>query len=223
VVLATTGLIAGVLACGPSGSDAHVGARARPAAPKPEVSNPDAELAAAPARKRKERRTKRTVDPDGAPNLDGTRCAAFVPLLPATLDGWRAKAPAEGKDIDLGEGANIVLLRRGYFKNSTALDVEIVDTEGGKPLRDLFERTRDLERDGESAVIKAIRVHGHKALAQWNDDSNMARVTILVDGRYLVHVSMRPTDGVAGAIGLADKLDLETLGELSSDDQVAIH
>jgi len=211
--------------CGPTGSDAHVGARTRPTTA---VAGGADAATAAPAEsaralraqaKHKPRKSPQPLPTD--PVLEGVRCAAFVPFLPPTFEGYRAKSVAEGKDIDLGEGAGLALLKRGYFKSSTALDLEIVDTAQSKPLRTLFERTRALEHDGEAAVIKPIRVQGHAALAQWNSTAKATRVTVLVAERYLVHVTLRPSEGLAGAIELASKLDLAGLAELERSDKLA--
>lgn len=195
-------------ACGPTGSDAHGGASARP------VPTQDGVQAETRDKKRKWSNT---------PVLDGTRCAAFVPFVPNTFEGYRAKDAAEGKDIDLGEGSSLALIRRGYYKTGTALDIEVVDTVQAKPLRDLFERTREEERNGTSAVIKAIKVQGYKALAQWNDTSRNARISVLVESRYLVNLSLRPADSIATTVALAEKLNLAGLAQLPVTDQIAAH
>jgi hypothetical protein len=170
-----------------------------------------------------ETRDKRRPKFSNTPLLDGTRCAAFVPFVPNSFEGYRAKNAAEGKDIELGEGASLALIRRGYFKTGTALDLEIVDTVQAKPLRQLFERTRELTRDSEAAVIKPTRISGYPALAQWNSTSRAARVSLLVESRYLVNLSLRPSDGIAAALALAQKLDLRGLAQLSVTDALASH
>jgi hypothetical protein len=195
-------------ACGPTGSDAHGGASARPATPQ------TADGAHGEPRD-KQRRYSNT------PILDGTRCAAFVPFVPNTFEGYRAKAAAEGKDIDLGEGASLALIRRGYWKPGSALEIEVVDAEQAKSLRDLFDHTRELERNVDVAVIKPISLHGYKALAQWNSTSRAARVSVLVESRYLVNLSLRPSDGIAASVALADKLDLAALAQLPLTEQIA--
>ncbi|HKU41331.1 MAG TPA: hypothetical protein VJR89_24375, partial [Polyangiales bacterium] len=129
----------------------------------------------------------------------------------------------EGKDMDLGEGASLALIRRGYFKTGTALDIEIVDTVQAKPLRELFARTRELSRNTEAAVIKPTRIQGYDALAQWNSTSRNARVAVLVESRYLVNLSLRPSDGVATVLTLAQKLDLPGLAHLPVTGPVAAH
>jgi hypothetical protein len=185
------------VACEPTGSDAHGGA-------KPGTQSEGAQAAT----REKKRKYSNT------PILDGTRCAAFVPFVPDKFEGYRAKAAAEGKDIDLGEGRSLSLIRRGYFKTGTALEIEVVDAAQAKPLRDLFERTRELHRNATAAVIEPFSVQGHKALAQWNDNSRIARVSVLVEGQYLVNLSLRPADGVGTLKALAKKMDLAGLSHL---------
>jgi hypothetical protein len=197
--------------CGPTGNDVHAGARGSTAAPQTR----ELEREATQKRARKK--------PSNEPVIDGTRCAALVPFLPATFEGYRAKAGAEGKDIDLGEGAGVALLKRGYYKSGTSLDIEIVDTEQAKPLRALFEETRELERDTDVAVIKSMRIQGHKAVAQWNSTSKSARVAVLVEGRYLVNLNLRPADSIATSVALAEKFELAQLAKLQSADEIAAH
>jgi hypothetical protein len=200
--------------CGPTGNDVHVGARARPAAPLETGSG------AAPAKRAKAKRAPELVSGDA---LAGTRAATFLPLVPSTFEGFRAKAQPEGKDIDLGEGAGLAVLKRSYYKSNTALEIEVVDTEQSKPLRALFDKTRELERDTEAAVIKPIKVQGYKAIAQWNSTAKAARVTVLVEGRYLVNLSLRPADNITTSVSLAEKLELPELAKLPADSEIAAH
>ncbi len=194
------------LQCGSTGNDVQLATRA------PE--EPGASGEPQPA---KSKRIPELVSGDA---LDGTRAATFLPLVPKSFEGFRAKADAEGKDIDLGEGSGFAVLKRSYAKGGTWLEIEVVDTEGAKPLRTLFEKTRELERDTQEAVIKRIKVQGHDAIAQWNQTARAARVTVLVAQRYLVNLHMRPADGIAGAVSLAEKVELE---KLASSDELAKH
>ncbi len=202
--------------CGPTGNDTHVGARATDASEA-------AERAAAPGSKRGAIRSRKHSGNKASnkPKLDGTRCAAFVPFLPATVEGYRAKGPAEGSDFDLGEGAAIAVLRRGYFKPGISLDIEIVDTERGKRLRDVFEQTRAIDRSTETAVIKPATVLGHKAVAQWNSTTKGARVSVLLESRYLVNLHLRPATDVEGALAAAHALNLAELAQLRPSEQIA--
>lgn len=196
----------GAMHCGSTGKDVPIATRT--------PNEPEESEETQPA-KAKRIRVLATGD-----DLEGMHAATFLPLVPKSFEGFRAKADAEGKDIDLGDGAGFAVLKRSYAKGGTWLEIEIVDTEGAKPLRTLFEKTRGLERDTKEAVIKPTQVQGHKAIAQWNQTSRDARVAILVDGRYLVNVRVRPADGIANALSLAEKLELE---KLTSDGELAKH
>lgn len=198
--------VLGASSCGSTGSDAHGAAR-------PAAGHESAELS--------DKSKRGMTGKSNEPKLDGTRCAAFVPFLPSTVEGFRAKGPAEGSDIDLGEGAALAVLRRGYWKPGSGLDLEIVDTERGKRLRDVFENSRELDRSNDAAVIKAIKVQGHKAVAQWNSTSKAARVSILLSDRYLVNLNLRPEEGVDRAIAIAEKLELAELAALQPSAQIA--
>jgi hypothetical protein len=206
-LLLATACVLGTIHCGPKGSDVHGGTSARSSASQVDEA---ASKTGALGRKK-----------SNEPKLDGTRCAAFVPFLPAKLEGFRAKGPAEGSDIELGEGAALALLRRAYWKPGIGLDIEIIDTEQGKRLRDVFEQTRKLDRSNDSAVIKATEVQGHQALAQWNSTSRSNRLTILVASRYLVNLNLRPAGDISGALSIANELDLAELAKLQPSDQIA--
>jgi hypothetical protein len=197
--------------CGRGPGDAHVGTRAT-GPTDPASAGEDNPLAGKPAGKRK--------GGSHHPVLDGTRCAAFVPFVPNTFSGFRAKGPAEGKDIDLGQGSSLALIKRGYFKNGSALELEFVDTAHARSLRDLFARTRKLERESDTAVIKPLRIQGYDAFAQWNDTARAARVTILVE-QVIVNLSLRPSDSLHTSLTLAEQLDLEKLATLQRDEHVA--
>jgi hypothetical protein len=194
----------GAIHCGSTGNDVQIATRAPTEPEESEESQPA--------------KAKRIRELATGDDLEGMHAATFLPLVPKSFEGYRAKADAEGKDIDLGEGAGFAVLKRSYAKGGTWLEIEIVDTEGANALRTLFEKTRELERDTREAVIKPIKVQGHKAIAQWNQTSRDARVSVLVDARYLVNVRVRPADGIASAVSLAEKVELEKLasgGELA--------
>jgi hypothetical protein len=202
VALAALGLIAGA-GCGPKGPDA--GARA------PGAADSITEQSASKAAK-----GKRTAKRSGEPVLDGVRCAAFVPFLPSVFEQFRAKGPAEGKDIELGEGAGLALTKRGYFKNGSALELEFVDTERSSSLRDLFARTRAIQRETSVAVIRPLQIQGYEAVAQWNETAKIARVTILVE-HVLVNLSLRPSTALDTSLQLAERLDLAAVAKLQDE------
>lgn len=187
-------------ACEPKRPDAAAGARG-PAASESLSEKSDAKS------KRKGKRG------DSEPVLDGVRCATYVPFLPNVFEGYRAKGPAEGKDVELGQGSGFAVLKRGYFKNGTALELEVVDTERSRSLRDLFGRSRAIERDTKAAVIRPLRIQGYDALAQWNETAKIARITILVE-RVLVNLSLRPSSTLDTSLQLSEHLDLAALAKL---------
>jgi hypothetical protein len=202
VLLAACALCA--LHCGSTGNDVQVASRA----PADHAANDQPQPA-------KPKRIPELVRGD---DLESMHAATFLPLVPKSFEGFRAKADAEGKDIDLGEGAGFAVLKRSYAKGGTWLEIEVVDAQGAKPLRALFAKTRELERDTQVAVIKPMKVQGHQAIAQWNETARAARVSVLVEDRYLVNLHVRPADGIANAVSLAEKVELSKLasgGELA--------
>jgi hypothetical protein len=199
----------GALHCGSTGNDVQVATRA--------PSEPESDGEPQPGE------TKRLRVLATGDELEDMHAAAFLPLVPKSFEGFRAKSDPEGRDIDLGEGARFTVLKRGYAKGGVWLEIEIVDTEGSKALRALFEKTRELDRDTKDAVIKPIKVQGNEAVAQWNSTSKDARVTVLAENRYLVNVRVRPADGIAAAVALAEKVELDELAKTPAGSEIAKH
>jgi hypothetical protein len=197
------------LHCGSAGNDVQVATRA--------PSEPESTGEPQPG-EAKRLRVLATGD-----ELEDMHAASFLPLVPKSFEGFRAKSDPEGRDIDLGQGASFAVLKRGYAKGGVWLEIEIVDTEGSKALRTLFDKMRELDRDTQDAVIKPIKVQGNKAVAQWNSTSKDARVTVLAENRYLVNVRVRPADGVEAAVSLAEKIELGELAKLPADSEIAKH
>jgi hypothetical protein len=48
-------------------------------------------------------------------------------------------------------------------------------------------------------------------------------VTVLVEGRYLVNLSLRPADNITTGVSLAEKLELSELAKLPADSEIAAH
>jgi hypothetical protein len=119
-------------------------------------------------------------------------------FLPDILEGYRARMAIEGRDISLGADLGLLSVRRAYGnKEDLVIEVELIDVTACERVRDLFNRSRELQRDTEKAVIRPMRVHGQKALSQWLDATKTARTSVLVADRFLVNANVKPADSTA--------------------------
>jgi hypothetical protein len=138
-------------------------------------------------------------------------------FMPDSIEGFRARMGRDGRDIDVGAPQPILTVRRSYAnKEGVILDLELIDTGGSPRLRELFGRTRELARDNERAVFRALKVQGQRAFSQWLDASKSARTSVLVADRFLVNVDMKPINSPALGVAVAQKLDIPKLLELAA-------
>jgi hypothetical protein len=138
-------------------------------------------------------------------------------FLPDVLEGYRARMAIEGRDISLGADLGLLSVRRAYGnKEDLMIEVELIDVTACERVRDLFNRSRELQRDGEKAVIRPMRVHGQKALSQWLDATQTARTSVLVADRFLVNANVKPADSPAPSIAFVEKLDWAALEQFAA-------
>ena len=138
-------------------------------------------------------------------------------FLPDSIEGFRARMGRDGRDIDVGVAQPLLTVRRSYAnKEGVILDLELIDTSASPRLRELFGRTRELARDNERAVFRALKVQGQRAFTQWLDASKSARTSVLIAERFLLNVDTKPVTTPAVGVGVAQKLDFPKLIELAS-------
>ena len=138
-------------------------------------------------------------------------------FLPDILEGYRARMAIEGRDISLGADLGLLSVRRAYGnKEDLMIEVELIDVTACERVRDLFNRSRELQRDTEKAVIRPMRVHGQKALSQWLDATKTARTSVLVADRFLVNANVKPADSTAPSIAFVEKLDWAALEQFAT-------
>jgi hypothetical protein len=160
----------------------------------------------------KSRRNKRPVIKN-----TGDAWLALKFFLPDILQGYRARMAIEGRDISLGADLGLLSVRRAYGnKDDLMIEVELIDVTECERVRDLFNRSRELQRDTEKAVIRPMRVHGQKALSQWLDATKTARTSVLVADRFLVNANVKPADSTAPSIAFVEKLDWAALEQFAS-------
>ena len=149
------------------------------------------------------------------------RALAF--FVPDSIDGYRARTATEGHDLVAAPQAGVLSVKRSYSgKDDVVADLELLDTAHGARVRNVFNRAREVQRENDKVVIRPMKIEGHKALAQWFDTTHVARISVLVDDRFLFNANVKPADSPAPAIALAQKLDWDRLAALASDPPVEL-
>jgi hypothetical protein len=170
------------------------------------------------ARKASGRRAKRATV-----NLSsGTAWRALAFFVPDVLDGYRARTATEGRDLMLGAGIGFVSVKRAYSKDNVQLELELIDTAHCERVRDVFNRSRELQREADSVVIRPLKIQGQKALAQWLDSTRVARTSVLVADRFLLNANVKPADSPEPSIALLQKLDWDALEKLAAQPASAL-
>jgi hypothetical protein len=147
----------------------------------------------------------------------GSAWRALMFFLPDKFEGYRARMAIEGRDVSLGPELGLISVRRAYGnKDDLMIEVELIDVSQSPRVRELFNRSRELQRESEKAVIRPLRVHGQKALSQWLDSTKTARTSVLVADRFLVSANVKPAASVAPSLDFVQKLDWAALEQFAA-------
>jgi hypothetical protein len=138
-------------------------------------------------------------------------------FVPDKLDGYRARSVLEGHDLTLTPDIALLTARRAYARDGVSLDLEVIDTQRGDRVRNVFKRTRELSRETPNAVLRPMKVQGHPALSQWTQATRVARTSVLVADRFLVNANVKPADSVTPSIDAVQKLDWAALEKLAAE------
>jgi hypothetical protein len=152
----------------------------------------------------------------------GTAWRALAFFVPDVLDGFRARTATEGRDLMLGGGMGFISVKRAYAKDNVQLELELIDTAHCERVRDVFNRSRELQREADTVVIRPLKIQGQKALAQWLDSTKVARTSVLVADRFLLNANVKPADSPAASIALVEKLDWDALDKLAAQPASAL-
>lgn len=205
-LIASLGLSASIaLSCGGAQPEGRAGAARAPSGGTPEPESLASKLGLKKSRRKR-----------GPRSSTGTAWRNLTFLVPDSFEGYRARSATEGHEVDLTAGMTLTTIKRAYGRENVLYELEVLDTVRCDRLRQVFNRTRDLNRDSPRAVIKALRVKGFKAVTQWAEATKVARTSVLVADRFLVNVSAKPADSTAPSLTFADKLDWPGLERLAT-------
>ncbi|HEY2735990.1 MAG TPA: hypothetical protein VGI70_18460 [Polyangiales bacterium] len=188
--------------CG--GSDAIV----PPPPPQPTAAEPRV-ITHGWTTKKPDRKGKRRRAP--APKSTGDTWRGLAFFVPDSIEGYRARSVTEGRDLGLVDDLGFVTIKRAYGKDDRMYELELLDVSHCEKMRDVFNRSREIQRETATAVIRPTRVQNHKALTQWFDSTHTARTSVLVADRFLVNLNVKPADSPEPSLTFIEKLDWPAL------------
>ncbi|MCA9670461.1 MAG: hypothetical protein KC503_32920 [Myxococcales bacterium] len=145
---------------------------------------------------------------------------ALQPFLPDTLGTLPAVDPVSGQNTNMGP-MNVSMVRRSYgVKKSakvagTRARVQIIDTAQAPMMRAMVGMGSKMKGDAES-VSETTKVGGHPALLRWHRPTMTGKMSLLVGGRFLINMGVRPIKGIAEGKSLLAKLDIAKLATLAA-------
>jgi hypothetical protein len=151
------------------------------------------------AEKQKEMENRKPVDP--------VKFDVLIPLLPAP-DGWKAE-DAKGETTSMGEW-KISTASRTYEKgegdDQQRMSVNIVDGGYVPMVYAPFTMLQSFSHESTEGHSKGITIDGQPAIEEWKKKSKDAKVTVLVNDRFLVTVDGDnvDTEAVRNWVGLID-------------------
>ncbi|HEX4351872.1 MAG TPA: hypothetical protein VHZ95_03140, partial [Polyangiales bacterium] len=193
-------------ACG--GADAIVAPPPPPSAAEPRV------VTHGWTTKKPDHKSKRRRSPPPKSMGDTWRGLAF--FVPDSIEGYRARSVTEGRDLGLVDDLGFVTIRRAYGKDDQMYELEVLDISHCEKVRDVFNRSREIQRETASAVIRPMRVQNHKALTQWFDSTHTARTSVLVADRFLVNLNVKPADSPEPSLTFIEKLNWPALDQYAT-------
>lgn len=142
----------------------------------------------------------------------------LVPFVPDKVGGYQAERPLKGSTAGIG-GLQQSRVKRRYARGDKKLRLEIIDTSMVPMLRTGFAMARSMHRDSTEGITRGLDVSSQPGVLQWRSSSKRAKLTLLVGGRFLVALKLRPVKGgdeVDEIVSLAKSLDLGALAKLKA-------
>lgn len=157
------------------------------------------EMASKMAEKQKELADRKPVDP--------VKFDVLIPLLPEP-EGWKA-TEAKGETTAMGEWKISTASRRyekGEGDQMQRIKIDIVDGGYVAMVYAPFTMMQGFSHESTEGHSKGITIDGQPAIEEWKKKSNDAKVTALVNDRFLVTVDGDnvDTETIRNWVGLVD-------------------
>jgi hypothetical protein len=134
----------------------------------------------------------------------------LAPFLPDQLGEYKASSDVRGKT---GGAAPMMIseVKRRYKKGNQEVRISIADASVTPILRAGFAMAKNFTEDSTEGIKKGGTVEGHPAILEWRKSGQRAKVSLLVAGRFIVHVRVNKAADLAPAMAIAKQLGLAKL------------
>ena len=139
----------------------------------------------------------------------------LAPFVPESLPGFESAGDLDGSTSGVGE-IKVTRVRRRYRAGKRTATVAIQDTSLMPAIRAGFAMARNVTEDSTRRLRRPVEVGGQPGVLEWRKSGPRSKVQVLVGGRFLVEVSVRPAADTDEALALAGKLDLAGLADLAA-------
>jgi hypothetical protein len=140
----------------------------------------------------------------------------LAPLLPDKLGDYAADGEVKGSTNTMGS-MKISEVKRRYKAGDKKLRVEISDAWLVPMLRTGFAMAQAVNQDSSEGIQKGVKINGQPAILKWRKARKRGRLTIMVGGRFMMKLSLRPSEDPDEVVKLAKGLDLSALAKLKAD------
>jgi len=136
-----------------------------------------------------------------------------LPGLFPEFDGWQRSAPVSSS-VTLPAPASHAT--SSYKRGAAQIDLQITDT-GGDP--ELVKSLGGIagtafSQKAANGYMKGTTFAGFPAVESWNHVDKLGEISVLVEGRFIVHASGTGMDGVEPLKQILERVDLGKLASL---------
>ena len=151
-----------------------------------------------------------------SPAGDVVNWRKLEPLLPAKLGSFEADGELKGATNAMG-AMKISTVKRSYKAGDRRLRAEIADAWLVPMLRSGFAMAQLVKQDSSEGVKKGVKVSGQPGLLEWRKARKRGKLTILIADRFLLKLSLEPSEEPDEVVKLAADLALDKLAKLKAD------
>ena len=139
----------------------------------------------------------------------------LMPFLPNAIGAFKAAGEGSGQTAGLG-GMIASTVRRTYKAGKKVLKLKIVDTAAVPMMRTAFAMARMAVQDGSDRVQKGVEVAGFPGSLEWRKAGQRGKIAVLVAGRYVVELSLKPTGSADEVLALIKTIELKKLAAIKA-------
>jgi hypothetical protein len=166
-------------------------------------------LAAAACQSRNSADAGSTVPPPAPGLVSHGDLAALLP----TPDGWERTAPTSGLASLPAPATNATA---SYSRGKMKVDLEITDTGGAPEHVEAMSTVAgtSFSQEASNGYMKGTVFGGFPAIESWNHVDHVADLSILINGRFVVHASGTDVDKIETVRALVEQVDLKKIAGL---------